>query len=55
MIPKKKVKVKCVDRSPVENHVVVDEKIKLSNSSITHDFQRVNKQVDIPCDGIVSH
>jgi hypothetical protein len=29
--PKKKVKVKCVDRSPVENHGVVEAKVVVSN------------------------
>jgi len=50
--PERKVKVKCVDGSPMETHGVLEARIELSNSSILHDFQLVNKQVDIPCDGI---
>jgi len=53
--PEKKVKVKCVDSSPIETHGVLEARIELSNSSIVHDFQLVNKQVDIPCDGILVH
>jgi hypothetical protein len=51
--PEKKVKLKCVDGSPVENHGVVEAKIVLSNGQIMNDFQLVNKQVDILCDGIL--
>ena len=51
--PEKKVKVKCVDGSPMETHGVLEARVELSNSSIVHDFQLVNKQVDIPCDGIL--
>jgi hypothetical protein len=51
--PEKKVKVKCVDGSPMEIHGVLEARVELSNSSMVHDFQLVNKQVDIPCDGIL--
>ena len=51
--PEKKMKIKCVDESPMETHCVLEARIELSNSSIVHDFQLVNKQVDIPCDGIL--
>jgi len=51
--PERKVKVKCVDGSPMEAHGGVEARIQLSNNSILHDFQLVNKQVDIPCDGIL--
>jgi len=51
--PKKKVKVKCVNGFPMETLGVLEARIELSNSSILHDFQFVNKQVDIPCDGIL--
>ena len=37
----------------METHGVLEARIELSNSSIVHDFQLVNKQVDIPCDGIL--
>jgi len=50
--PEKKVKVKCVHGSPMETHGVLEATVVLSNSSTVHDFQLVNKQVDIPCDGI---
>jgi len=51
--PERKVKVKCVDGSPMETHGVLEVRIELKNSSIVHNFQLVNKQVDIPCDGIL--
>jgi hypothetical protein len=51
--PEKKVKLKCVDGSSMETHGVVEARIELSNSSILHDFQLVNEQVDIRCDGIL--
>jgi hypothetical protein len=51
--PEKGVKVKCVDGSPMETHGVLEAKIELHNNSVVHDFQLVNKQVDIPCDGIL--
>jgi len=51
--PDRKVKVKCVDGSPMETYGVLEAKIELRNSSIMHDFQLVNRQVDIPCDGIL--
>jgi asparagine synthetase A len=51
--PEKKVKVKCIVGFLMETHGVLEARIELSNSSIVHDFQLVNKQVDIPCDGIL--
>ena len=51
--PEKKVTVKCADGSPMENHGAVEARIELSNSATMHAFQLVNKQVDIPCDGIL--
>lgn len=51
--PEKKSKVKCVDGSPLETHGVVEANIELGNSSVRHEFQLVNKEVDIPCDGIL--
>jgi len=47
------VKVKCVDGSPMETYGILEARIEFRNSSIVHDFQLVNKQVDIPCDGIL--
>jgi hypothetical protein len=37
----------------METHGVAEARIELNKSSILHDFQLVNKQVDIPCDGIL--
>jgi hypothetical protein len=37
----------------METHSVLEARIEIRNSSIVHDFQLVNKQVDIPCDGIL--
>jgi hypothetical protein len=37
----------------METHGVVVARIELTNNLILHDFQLVNKQVDIPCDGIL--
>jgi len=51
--PEGKVRVKCVDGSPMETHGVIEATIELGNSSIIHDFQLVNKQVDIQCHGIL--
>ena len=51
--PVKKVKVKCVHGSPMETHGVLEAKVELSNSWIVHDFQLVNKHVDIPRDRIL--
>ena len=51
--PDRKVMVKCVDGSPMETHGVLEARIELKNSSIVHNFQLVNKQADIPCDGIL--
>jgi hypothetical protein len=51
--PEGKVRVKCVDGSPIEIHGVLKAEVMLGSSSITHDFQLVTKQVNIPCDGIL--
>jgi hypothetical protein len=51
--PEKKVKVKCVDGFPMETYGLPEARIELSNSSIVQDIQLVNKQEDIPCDGIL--
>jgi hypothetical protein len=51
--PEGKIEVKCVDGSTIETHGIVEAKIRLGSKSITHSFQLVNKQVDIPCDGIL--
>jgi hypothetical protein len=44
---KKKVKVKCLDGSPMETHGVVEARIELSNSSIRHEKsgRRVCKEI----------
>ena len=51
--PEGKIEVKCVDGSTIEAHGIVETKIRLGSKSITHSFQLVSKQVDIPCDGIL--
>jgi len=35
------------------NHGILEARIELSNISIVHVFELVNKKVDIPCDGIL--
>jgi hypothetical protein len=37
----------------METHGITEATIELGNNSIIHDFQLVNKQVDIACDGIL--
>jgi len=34
--PERKVKVKCVDGSPMETHCVLEGRIEIKNSSIVH-------------------
>jgi hypothetical protein len=51
--PDGKVRVKCIEGSPIETHGVIEATIDIGNKSVTHGFQLVNKQVDIPCDGIL--
>jgi len=51
--PCREEKVKGVDGSPIETYGVVEARVKLGSSSIFHGFHLVNKQVDIPCDGIL--
>jgi hypothetical protein len=51
--PERKVRVKCVNGSPIEKHRVSEARIELGYGSIVHRFQLVNKQIDIPCDGIL--
>jgi len=51
--PDKRIKVKCVDGSGIETHGAIEAKIGLGSKSVTHSFQLVSKQVDIPCGGIL--
>jgi hypothetical protein len=51
--PERKVRVKNMSGSLIETHGAIEAVIELKNSSITHAFKLVNKQVDIPCDGIL--
>jgi hypothetical protein len=37
----------------METHGVLEAKVRLGSKSITHSFQLVGKQVDLPCDGIL--
>jgi hypothetical protein len=51
--PKRKARVKSVSGSLIETYGAIEAVIELENSSITHAFQLVKKQIDIPCDGIL--
>jgi hypothetical protein len=51
--PAGKVRVKSVNESWIETHGKISATIELMNSSITHEFQLVGKQVDIHCEGIL--
>jgi hypothetical protein len=51
--PECKVRVKSVSGSLIETHGAKEAEINLENSSITHEFQLVNKHRDIPCDQIL--
>jgi hypothetical protein len=51
--PDERIKVKCVDGSPIETHGAIEAKIRLGSKSVTYSFQLISKQVDIPCDGIL--
>jgi hypothetical protein len=46
--PEGKVRVKCVDGSPMETHSVIGATIELGSNSISHDFQLVNKTSGYP-------
>jgi hypothetical protein len=48
-----RMKVRCVDGSTIDTHGVIKAKIRLGSKTVTHNFQLVGKQVDIPCDGIL--
>lgn len=50
--PSKRVKVKGVEDSEIETFGTVKAKVQVGNNSVPYEFQLVNKQVDIPCDGI---
>jgi len=51
--PDAKVNVKCVDGSSMETHGTIDANFEVGSELIAHRFQLVNKQVDIPYDGIL--
>jgi hypothetical protein len=51
--PEGKLKVKCVDGSPMEFHRTVEAQVELRNILIMHEFQLMNKELDILCDGIL--
>jgi hypothetical protein len=44
---------KSVSGSLIDTHGATEAEFNLENSSITHEFQLVNKQIDIPCDRIL--
>jgi hypothetical protein len=51
--PERRVRVKSVSGSLIETHGAIEAVIELKNSLITHEFQLVSKQIDIPCDGLL--
>jgi hypothetical protein len=51
--PKRKVKVKCVNGSPIETDGIVEVRVKLGSDLIPHDFHLVSERVEVPCDGIL--
>jgi hypothetical protein len=51
--PGGRLRVKCVDGSPIDNLGVIEAAVRAGNKLFVHGFQLVNKQVDIPCDGIL--
>jgi hypothetical protein len=51
--PEKRVRVKTVSGLLIETHGAIEAVIELRDSFITHEFQLANKQIDIPCDGIL--
>jgi hypothetical protein len=46
--PDARVKIKCVDGSPMESHGTIDANIEIGSELIAHKFQLVHQQVDIP-------
>jgi len=51
--PGKRVKVKSLEGSEIETFGIVKAKVQVENNSVPFEFQLVNKQVDIPRDGII--
>jgi hypothetical protein len=51
--PSKRAKVKGVKGSEIEIFGTVKAKVQLGNISVSYEFQLVQKQIDIPCDGII--
>jgi hypothetical protein len=49
----KKVNTKCVEISELETFGIIQAKVQIGKNSSPFEFQLVNKQVDIPCDGIL--
>jgi len=47
------VKAKSVEGSEVETFGKVKAEVQIRNNSVPFEFQLVNKQVDISCDGIM--
>jgi hypothetical protein len=51
--PSGRVKVRCVDGSTIDTHGVIKATVRFGRQAVSHNFQLVGKQVDIPCDGIL--
>jgi hypothetical protein len=51
--PERKVRFKSISGSLIETHGAIEAVIELKDSLITHEFQLVSKQIDVPCDGIL--
>jgi hypothetical protein len=51
--PRKKVKVKSVEWSEIETFGTVEAKVQVGHNCVPFEFQLVNTQTDVPCDGIL--
>jgi hypothetical protein len=51
--PSKRVKVKSLEGSEIETFRIVKAEVEVGNNFVPFEFQLVNKQVDILCDGII--
>jgi hypothetical protein len=51
--PRKKVNVKSVEGSEIETFGTVEAKVQVGDNYVPFEFQLVNTQTDIPCDGIL--
>jgi hypothetical protein len=51
--PERKIRLKSGSGTLIETHGAIETEVNIENSSITHEFQLVSKQVNIFCDGIL--